>query len=124
MDNVFDDVMNDVKMTFKPEFINRLDDIILFHRLSKENMGGIVNIQLRSLTKRLNNMGYNVTFSDKIINFLINDGFDPVYGARPLKRLIQREIENFLANKIIAGDMPVGEKIKVDLDKEGKVVIV
>lgn len=124
VDSVFNDVMNDVKMTFKPEFINRLDDIILFHRLSKENMSGIVNIQLKSLTKRLNNMGYNVTFSDKVIDFLINEGFDPVYGARPLRRLIQREIENFLANKIIAGDMPVGKKVKVDLDKDDRVVFV
>ncbi len=124
VDSVFNDVMNDVKMTFKPEFINRLDDIILFHRLSKENMDGIVNIQLKSLTKRLSNMGYNVTFSDKVINFLINEGFDPVYGARPLRRLIQREIENFLANKIIAGDMPVGKKVKVDLDKDDRVVVV
>lgn len=124
VDSVFDDVMNDVKMTFKPEFINRLDDIILFHRLSKENMSGIVNIQLKSLIKRLNNMGYNVTFGDKVIDFLINEGFDPVYGARPLRRLIQREIENFLANKIIAGDMPVGKKIKVDLDKDDRVIII
>lgn len=124
VDSVFDDVMNDVKMTFKPEFINRLDDIILFHRLSKENMSGIVNIQLKSLIKRLNNMGYNVTFGDKVISFLINEGFDPVYGARPLRRLIQREIENFLANKIIAGDMPVGKKVKVDLDKDDRVIII
>ena len=124
IDAVFDNVMNDVKMTFKPEFINRLDDIILFHRLSKENMGDIVDIQLKSLAKRLNNLGYNIKFSNKVTEFLANEGFDPVYGARPLRRLIQREIENFLANKIIAGELPVGKKINIDLDNDDRIAIV
>ena len=124
IDSVFDDVMNDVKVTFRPEFINRLDEIILFHRLSKNNMENIVNIQLESLCKRLRNKGYIVNFSDKIIKFLAEEGFDPVYGARPLRRLIQREIENFLANKIISGELPEDKDIIVDLDKENNVVIV
>ena len=124
IDSVFDDVMNDVKVTFRPEFINRLDEIILFHRLSKNNMENIVNIQLESLCKRLRNKGYNVNFSDKIIKFLAEEGFDPVYGARPLRRLIQREIENFLANKIISGELPEDKDIIVDLDKENNIVIV
>ena len=124
IDSVFDDVMNDVKATFRPEFINRLDEIILFHRLSKNNMENIVNIQLESLCKRLRNKGYNVNFSDKIIKFLAEEGFDPVYGARPLRRLIQREIENFLANKIISGELPEDKDIIVDLDKENNIVIV
>ena len=124
IDSIFDDVMNDVKATFRPEFINRLDEIILFHRLSKNNMENIVNIQLESLCKRLRNKGYNVNFSDKIIKFLAEEGFDPVYGARPLRRLIQREIENFLANKIISGELPEDKDIIVDLDKENNIVIV
>ena len=124
IDSVFDDVMNDVKATFRPEFINRLDEIILFHRLSKNNMENIVNIQLESLCKRLRNKGYNVNFSDKIIKFLAEEGFDPVYGARPLRRLIQREIENFLANKIISGELPEDKDIIVDLNKENKIVII
>ena len=124
IDSVFDDVMNDVKATFRPEFINRLDEIILFHRLSKNNMENIVNIQLESLCKRLRNKGYNVNFSDKIIKFLAEEGFDPVYGARPLRRLIQREIENFLANKIISGELPEDKDIIVDLDKDNNVVII
>ena len=124
IDSIFDDVMNDVKATFRPEFINRLDEIILFHRLSKNNMENIVNIQLESLCKRLRNKGYIVNFSDKIIKFLAEEGFDPVYGARPLRRLIQREIENFLANKIISGELPEDKDIIVDLDKENNIVIV
>ncbi len=124
IDSVFDDVMNDVKVTFRPEFINRLDEIILFHRLSKNNMENIVNIQLESLCKRLRNKGYIVNFSDKIIKFLAEEGFDPVYGARLLRRLIQREIENFLANKIISGELPEDKDIIVDLDKENNIVIV
>ena len=87
-------------------------------------MENIVNIQLESLCKRLRNKGYNVNFSDKIIKFLAEEGFDPVYGARPLRRLIQREIENFLANKIISGELPEDKDIIVDLDKENNVVIV
>ena len=122
VESVYDDVMSEVKTMFRPEFINRLDEIILFHRLTKDNMGNIVNIQLNKLKNRLKNKGFNVEFSKELIDSLAEQGFDPIYGARPLKRIIQREIENLLANKIIAGELKTGKKIVVDL-KDSDVVV-
>ena len=122
VESVYDDVMIEVKTMFRPEFINRLDEIILFHRLTKDNMGNIVNIQLNKLKNRLKNKGFNVEFSKELIDSLAEQGFDPIYGARPLKRIIQREIENLLANKIIAGELKTGKKIVVDL-KDSDVVV-
>ena len=122
VESVYDDVMSEVKTMFRPEFINRLDEIILFHRLTKDNMGNIVNIQLNKLKQRLKNKGFNVEFSKELIGSLAEQGFDPIYGARPLKRIIQREIENLLANKIIAGELKTDKKIVVDV--EGGVVVV
>lgn len=123
IESVYEDVMNDVKATFKPEFINRLDEIILFHRLTRENINGIVKIQLDKLKKRLKSRGYNIEFSDNLINYLAEKGFDPIYGARPLKRIIQREIENYLANKIIAGDLKLNKRLTFDISNENFEII-
>ena len=122
VESVYDDVMNDVKATFRPEFINRLDEIILFHRLTKKNIDGIVRIQLEKLKKRLKARGYNIDFSDNLINYLAEKGFDPIYGARPLKRIIQREIENYLANKIISGELQLNKKITIDI-KDDNIIL-
>lgn len=119
---VYNDVMNEVKNIFKPEFINRLDEIILFHRLSKNNMGSIVGIQLNRLAKRLNNKNYNITFTDNLVNYLADKGYDPIYGARPLKRIIQREIENKLANEILVGNIKINENIVVDMDGDDIII--
>ena len=122
VESVYDDVMTDVKATFRPEFINRLDEIILFHRLTKNNIDGIVKIQLEKLKKRLKARGYNIEFSNDLINYLAEKGFDPIYGARPLKRIIQREIENYLANKIISGELQLNKKITIDI-KDDNVIL-
>ena len=122
VESVYDDVMNDVKATFRPEFINRLDEIILFHRLTKKNIDDIVRIQLEKLKKRLKVRGYNIDFSDNLINYLAEKGFDPIYGARPLKRIIQREIENYLANKIISGELQLNKKITIDI-KDDNIIL-
>ena len=122
VESVYDDVMTDVKATFRPEFINRLDEIILFHRLTKNNIDGIVKIQLEKLKKRLKVRGYNIEFSNDLINYLAEKGFDPIYGARPLKRIIQREIENYLANKIISGELQLNKKITIDI-KDDNVIL-
>ncbi len=122
VESVYDDVMSEVKITFKPEFINRLDEIILFHRLTKNNMSGIVKIQLNRLEKRLENRNFNVEFTDNLVNFLAENGYDPIYGARPLKRFIQREIENKLANEILEGNIKVNKKYVMDVKNE-KVVL-
>ena len=122
VESVYDDVMTDVKATFRPEFINRLDEIILFHRLTKNNIDGIVKIQLEKLKKRLKIRGYNIEFSNDLINYLAEKGFDPIYGARPLKRIIQREIENYLANKIISGELQLNKKITIDI-KDDNIIL-
>ena len=122
VESVYDDVMTDVKATFRPEFINRLDEIILFHRLTKNNIDGIVKIQLEKLKKRLKVRGYNIEFSNDLINYLAEKGFDPIYGARPLKRIIQREIENYLANKIISGELQLNKKITIDI-KDDNIIL-
>lgn len=121
-ETVLDLVMEEVKKAFKPEFINRLDEIILFHRLSKNNIDGIVKIQLTQLQKRLEEKGYKIEWADNLYKYLSDEGYDPVYGARPLRRVIQRDVENLLANKIIAGEVKPDKKIVVDV-KDDKVVI-
>jgi ATP-dependent Clp protease ATP-binding subunit ClpB len=120
---VYEGVMRDVRETFRPEFINRLDEIILFHRLTRDNMVKIVEIQLSGLKARLGNRGYEAEFTDNLVENLSRDGFDPIYGARPLRRLIQRKIENPLASQIIAGNLPIGRKIVMDMDGSGELVI-
>ncbi len=119
---VFDLVMDEVKKAFRPEFINRLDEIILFHRLSKKNIDGIVRIQLSNLEKRLKEKGYSIEFTDGLYKYLADKGYDPIYGARPLKRVIQRDVENLLANEIISGKIKPEKKVMVDV-KDDNVII-
>ena len=121
-ESVYDLVMDEVKKAFKPEFINRLDEIILFHRLSKNNIDGIVRIQLGQLEKRLQEKGYKIEWTEELYKYLTDKGYDPIYGARPLRRVIQRDVENLLANEIISGEIKPDKKIKVDI-KDDQVVI-
>ena len=121
-ESVFNLVMDEVKKAFRPEFINRLDEIILFNRLSKKNIDGIVKIQLNQLQKRLEEKGYKVEWTKELYDYLAEKGYDPVYGARPLRRVIQRDVENLLANEIIAGKIMPDKKFKVDVKKDQVVV--
>ena len=121
-ETVFNLVMDDVKKAFKPEFINRLDEIILFNRLTKNHIDGIVKIQLNQLQKRLEEKGYKVEWSKNLYNYLAEKGYDPIYGARPLRRVIQRDVENILANEIIAGKISQDKKILVDVENN-KVIV-
>ncbi len=121
-ETVFNLVMDDVKKAFKPEFINRLDEIILFNRLTKNHIDGIVKIQLNQLQKRLEEKGYKVEWSKNLYNYLAEKGYDPIYGARPLRRVIQRDVENILANEIIAGKISQDKKILVDVEDD-KVIV-
>lgn len=120
--NVYNQVMDIVKTSFKPEFINRLDEIILFNRLSQENMYGIVEVQFERLKKRLLNRNIKLALNENSKNYLAKKGFDPDYGARPLKRVIQREIENILAEKILKGEVNDGDEIIVDAGDKGLVI--
>jgi ATP-dependent Clp protease ATP-binding subunit ClpB len=112
-------VMGEVKAHFRPEFINRIDEVIVFHALGEANVKAIANIQLQYLAKRLNAMEMQLTLTDAAIAEIANAGFDPVYGARPLKRAIQSELENPLAKEILAGQFVAKDTILVDF-KAGK----
>ena len=104
---------------FRPEFINRVDDIVVFHPLSREDIRAIVDIQVAHLARRLGERDIGLELSDAASDRIANAGFDPVYGARPLKRAIQQQLENPLAQRILAGDFGPGTTIKVDADKDG-----
>jgi ATP-dependent Clp protease ATP-binding subunit ClpB len=109
-------VMQTVREHFKPEFLNRVDEIIVFHRLSLEDLARIVDIQLGTLTKRLSDRNITLELSPKARQYLIDAGYDPAYGARPLKRLIQRSIENELALELLSGKFADGDTIRADLE--------
>jgi ATP-dependent Clp protease ATP-binding subunit ClpB len=109
-------VMGAVGEHFRPEFLNRVDDIVVFHPLGKEQITTIAKIQLRSLRERLADKGYKLELSLAALDKIADAGFDPVYGARPLKRAIQTEIENPLAQKILAGDLGLDSVIRIDVD--------
>lgn len=112
-------VMNAVNQHFRPEFVNRIDEIVVFHPLGQEQMAGIADIQLSRLRKRLQERDMDIVLSDEAMKKLIAVGYDPVYGARPLKRAIQQEIENPLSLKLLSGEFVAGDTIKVDVDAEG-----
>ena len=118
VDEVRDQVMGVVKQAFRPEFLNRLDDLILFHRLKRANMNAIVDIQFDRLKKLLVDRKIEIELSDAARNELANKGYDPAYGARPLKRVIQKHVQDPLAEEILAGDVKDGDTVKVDV-KDG-----
>jgi len=106
---------------FKPEFLNRIDETVVFHPLSEEHIKSIASIQLQSLQKRLLQRDYHLNFSDSAISLLVEAGFDPAYGARPLKRAIQQVLENPLAQNVLSGKLQQGTEILVDV-KDGEIV--
>lgn len=109
------EVMGLLKETIRPEFLNRVDEIILFEPLMKKEIRGIINIQLRELQKLIGENGIHLTFSDYAIDYLVENGFDQQFGARPLKRLIQKEIVNQLSRRILAGDIDKSKPVLVDV---------
>ena len=111
--------MEVVRANFRPEFLNRLDEILLFRRLSRGNMKGIVEIQLKRLEKLLADRKIALSLDDAALAWLADAGYDPVYGARPLKRIIQRELQNALAGKILAGEIKDGATVKVSVGAGG-----
>jgi ATP-dependent Clp protease ATP-binding subunit ClpB len=114
-------VMGSVQSHFRPEFINRLDDIVVFHPLAAEHIRAIAEIQTRSLAKRLAERGITLQLSTAALDLLGSQGFDPVYGARPLKRAIQQLLENTLANKILGGEFVSGDTVRIDAEGNGLV---
>ncbi len=114
-------VMSVVGQHFRPEFINRIDETVVFHPLGKENIREIATIQLARLIKRMESHGYQLHFTDACLDFIGEVGYDPVYGARPLKRAIQQEIENPLAQQILSGKLLPNQLVTIDY-VDGKVI--
>jgi ATP-dependent Clp protease ATP-binding subunit ClpB len=121
-DLVRDLVMGEVRQKFRPEFLNRLDDIILFHRLQRSEMGKIVEIQMKSLDKLLADRKIKVELDDAARTWLANRGYDPAYGARPLKRVIQRHVQDPLAEQILAGRIKDGDSVHISV-RDGELVL-
>ena len=111
-------VMSVVSQHFRPEFINRIDETVVFHPLGKENIRAIANIQLERLAKRMETRGYELVFTDALLDFIGEVGYDLIYGARPLKRAIQQEIENGLAQEILSGHLLPGQVIVDYIDNK------
>jgi len=112
-----------MKNNFKPEFLNRVDDTIIFHRLGMEEIEKIVDIQIEGLAKILASRKLSVEVSGKARQLLAKEGFDPVYGARPLKRVIQNEVQNVLAMKLLNGEVKEGDTVLIDVTgPEGRVL--
>ncbi|HUH09246.1 MAG TPA: AAA family ATPase, partial [Brevundimonas sp.] len=112
-------VMEQVRAHFRPEFLNRIDEIILFHRLGREQMGGIVRIQLARLEKLMADRRLTLALDDSALTWLADKGYDPVYGARPLKRVIQKELVDPMAKKLLAGEIEDGSVVAVSAGEDG-----
>ena len=111
-----------LKDLFRPEFLNRLDEILEFDSLSREQIREIVRLQLKDFAKRLADQNLSLDVDDAALDILVRDGYDPAYGARPVKRAIQRDLETPIAREIVAGKYPPGATIKVSA-KKGAVAI-
>jgi ATP-dependent Clp protease ATP-binding subunit ClpB len=116
-------VLKELQSAFRPEFLNRLDEIIVFHALDQEHLKQIVDIQLAGLRSRLSERHIELELTDAARTRLVREGYDPVYGARPLKRAIQREIETPLAKRILGGEIRDGQVIHADADPESSGLI-
>jgi ATP-dependent Clp protease ATP-binding subunit ClpB len=118
-DAVKDQVMTVVRAAFRPEFLNRVDEIILFHRLKRGDMGRIVDIQITRLQRLLDERKITIVLDPKARDFLADKGYDPAYGARPLKRVIQKVLQDPLAELILSGRIKDGETVTVTATKQG-----
>jgi len=116
LDELRPELMTELKRYFRPEFLNRLDDIIIFHRLGRADIRAIVEIQLNVLAKRLQTKGIELSWTDALAQHIAAAGFDPQFGARPLKRLIQKDIEDALARALLGGEISAGNPVRLDYD--------
>jgi ATP-dependent Clp protease ATP-binding subunit ClpB len=110
------DVMNVVKAHFRPEFLNRLDEIIMFKPLTRDNIGNIITLLLKELNDRLSDREITVFLTESAKSFVVEHGYDPIYGARPLKRFLQKHVETLSAKLILAGQVQMGDTIVIDVE--------
>jgi ATP-dependent Clp protease ATP-binding subunit ClpB len=111
-----------LQVTFKPEFLNRIDDVVIFHRLSREDIARIVDLQVELLAARVRERGIEIELTDDARTLLGNLGYDPTYGARPLKRVIQRQLVDKLALKLLEGEFAEAGTVRVDAAESGELV--
>jgi ATP-dependent Clp protease ATP-binding subunit ClpB len=115
VENTKAEVMNLLRQTIRPEFLNRIDEVIMFQPLMKSEIRGIINIQLKQLKSMVAQSGVQLQFSEYLLDYLVENGYDPQFGARPLKRLIRKEIVNQLSKKILSGDVDKEHPVLVDV---------
>jgi ATP-dependent Clp protease ATP-binding subunit ClpC len=120
-DRMREKVLDEIHKTFRPEFLNRIDDIVVFHELNPDQLKDIVLLLIKDLQKRLADRNLSITLSDEAVQWILDMGYDPQYGARPLRRSIERYIENPLATRLLSGDYKDGDHILVDKDDDGLV---
>ena len=116
-------VMNDLRGHFRPEFLNRLDEIILFKPLTKENIAGIIDLMIQDLNKRIGDKELKIELTDSAKQFVVDRGYDPVYGARPLKRYLQKHVETLAAKIILGDEVRAGNTIVIDVAENGNQLI-
>ena len=117
MNTLKEAVLAEVRKHFRPEFLNRVDEMIVFHALTEPQLKKIIEIQLTLLHKRLEDRKISLNISDAALTHLVRAGYDPAFGARPLKRVLQKEVETELAKRLIQGQIRDGQTVVVDYDK-------
>ena len=117
-------IENALKRTFAPEFLNRVDDVVMFNSLEKKDIHKIIDIEIRHVVKRVEEMGYRIELTEKAKDFIAEKGWDEQYGARPLKRAVQKYVEDVLADAIISSNLHIGDLISIDLDENGEETVV
>ncbi len=122
--NIKSTIEKSLKKAFSPEFLNRVDEIVVFNSLEKDDIKKIINIELKKLKNRLKDLGYEINITSKATNFLCEKGFDKKYGARPLKRAIQNYVEDLIAEEIVKSNIKEGSKIKIDCNKSSSELII
>jgi ATP-dependent Clp protease ATP-binding subunit ClpA len=113
-----EDIEGALKKTFRPEFLNRIDEVIVFQRLSKEDMKRIVDLQVEDIRQRMLEQRVDVQLSEAARDWLAEKGYDPSFGARPLRRTLQRLVESPLSKKVIRGELKAGEHLQIDLEND------
>jgi ATP-dependent Clp protease ATP-binding subunit ClpC len=113
------DIEDTLKRTFRPEFLNRIDEIIIFHTLTREHVKKIVDLQMEEIADRLAEHGITITLTDAAREWLANEGYDPQFGARPLRRTLQKRVESPMSVKLLRGEFKAGDTVLVDVDQEG-----
>jgi ATP-dependent Clp protease ATP-binding subunit ClpB len=114
-----EEALDVLRQSFRPEFLNRVDEVVVFHPLTRDELRKIVDIQLIRLRQRLEERKIDLELTDRARDYLAEHGYDPSYGARPLKRIIQRELETALGRKLISGEIRDGSRVKVDAGNKG-----